>query len=82
MAFSGRTDRSKLRNRVLHPLPDASLLEKYEVENAITTAEGLQKLIDLAKDIRAARQHGEESGLSDQEIAFHDALAENETRYR
>jgi len=47
--------------------------------NAITTVEVLQELIQLAKDIRAARQRGEESGLSDEEIAFYDALAENES---
>ncbi len=47
--------------------------------NAITTAEVLQELIALAKDIRTARQRGEESGLSDEEIAFYDALAENES---
>ncbi len=47
--------------------------------NAITTAEVLQELIDLAKDIRAARQRGEEQGLSEDEIAFYDALAENES---
>lgn len=47
--------------------------------NAITTAEVLQELIQLAKDIRAARQRGEESGLTDEEIAFYDALAENES---
>ena len=47
--------------------------------NAITTAEVLQELSDLAKDIRAARQRGEEQGLSEDEIAFYDALAENES---
>ncbi len=47
--------------------------------NAITTAEVLQELIQLAKDIRAARQRGEEQGLSDEEIAFYDALAENDS---
>ncbi|KXU90178.1 DEAD/DEAH box helicase [Paraburkholderia monticola] len=47
--------------------------------NAITTAGVLQELIQLAKDIRAARQRGEETGLSDDEIAFYDALAENES---
>ncbi|MDF3054871.1 MAG: hsdR [Gammaproteobacteria bacterium] len=47
--------------------------------NAITAAEVIQELIKLAKDIRAARQRGEESGLSDEEIAFYDALAENES---
>jgi type I restriction enzyme R subunit len=47
--------------------------------NAITTAEVIQELIKLAKDIRAARQRGEEAGLSDEEIAFYDALAQNES---
>ena len=46
--------------------------------NAITTAEVLQELIGLAKDIRAAHQRGEEEGLSQEEIAFYDALAQNE----
>ena len=39
----------------------------------------LEELISLAKDIRAARSRGEETGLSDEEIAFYDALAENES---
>ncbi len=47
--------------------------------NAITTAQVIQELIDLAKDIRAARQRGEEDGLSPDEVAFYDALAENES---
>jgi len=47
--------------------------------NAITTAQVIQALIELAKDIRTARQRGEEAGLSEAEIAFYDALAENES---
>ena len=47
--------------------------------NAITTAEVLQELIDLAKDIRAANRRGEEEGLSQEEISFYDALAQNES---
>jgi type I restriction enzyme R subunit len=39
----------------------------------------LEELIQLAKDIRAARARGEETGLSEDEIAFYDALAENES---
>jgi len=50
--------------------------------NAITTAQVLEELIQLAKDIRAARSRGEETGLSDEEIAFYDALAENESARR
>ncbi|KIZ43709.1 MULTISPECIES: type I restriction endonuclease subunit R [Rhodopseudomonas] len=45
--------------------------------NAISTVEVLQELIALAKEVRAARQRGEEQGLSPEEIAFYDALAEN-----
>ena len=47
--------------------------------NAITTAEVLQELIGLARDIHAAHQRGEEEGLSQEEIAFYDALAQNES---
>ena len=47
--------------------------------NAITTAEVIQELIGLAKDIRAAHDRGEEEGLSVEEIAFYDALAQNES---
>ncbi len=47
--------------------------------NAITTAEVLQELIELAKDIRAAHRRGAEEGLSQEEISFYDALAQNES---
>ena len=47
--------------------------------NALTTAEVLQELIGLAQDIRAAHRRGEEEGLSPEEIAFYDALAQNES---
>ena len=47
--------------------------------NAITTAEVLQELIKLAKDIRAANRRGEEEGLSEEEISFYDAMAQNES---
>jgi type I restriction enzyme R subunit len=47
--------------------------------NALTTTQVIEELIQLAKDIRAARARGEETGLTDEEIAFYDALAENES---
>ena len=47
--------------------------------NAITTAEVIQELIELARDIRTAHQRGEEEGLSEEEISFYDALAQNES---
>ena len=47
--------------------------------NAITTVQVLEELIQLAKDIKAARQRGEETGLNQEEEAFYDALAENQS---
>ncbi|MDE0320793.1 type I restriction endonuclease subunit R [Candidatus Poriferisodalis multihospitum] len=46
---------------------------------AITTAEMISRLIDLAKQLREAQRHGEELGLSPEETAFYDALADNES---
>ena len=39
----------------------------------------IQELIKLAKDIRAAHERGEEKGLSQEEISFYDALAQNKS---
>lgn len=47
--------------------------------NAISTVEMIQELIALAKDIKASAARGEEQGLSPEEVAFYDALAENES---
>jgi type I restriction enzyme R subunit len=37
------------------------------------------ELIELAKDLRDANQRGDALGLSEVEVAFYDALAENES---
>jgi type I restriction enzyme, R subunit len=47
--------------------------------NAISALEMIQELIALAKDMRASQQRGDELGLSPEEIAFYDALADNES---
>ena len=47
--------------------------------NAITTAQVIEELIELAKEIREASKRGEEEGLTVEEIAFYDALADNES---
>jgi type I restriction enzyme R subunit len=43
----------------------------------ITTAEMIAQLLELAKWVREAKRQGQELGLSDEENAFYDALAEN-----
>lgn len=47
--------------------------------NAVSTFEVLQELVALAKEIREARTRGEAEGLSEDEVAFYDALADNES---
>jgi type I restriction enzyme R subunit len=47
--------------------------------NAITTAEMITRLLDLAKWVREVQNRGRELGLSIEETAFYDAIAENES---
>ena len=44
---------------------------------AIATQEVIEELIKLAKEMEAAGKRGDDMGLSDDEVAFYDALAEN-----
>jgi type I restriction enzyme, R subunit len=60
----------------------ADLLEqavrKYQ-NRAVETAQVIETLIQLAKDMRAAAARGEALGLSDDELAFYDALEVNDS---
>lgn len=47
--------------------------------NAISAVEMINELIALAKDLQEARRRGEDQGLSQEEMAFYDALAQNES---
>lgn len=46
---------------------------------AISTMEVIEELIRLAKELDAATKRGEDLGLTDDEVAFYDALAANES---
>ena len=56
----------------------ADAVARYH-NNAISAVEVIQELIAMAKDLQAARRRGEEQGLTQEEVAFYDALAENES---
>ncbi|MDY0194104.1 MAG: type I restriction endonuclease subunit R [Aliarcobacter butzleri] len=56
-------------------------LSKYH-NRAIETAKVIEELIEMAKDFSTATKHGEDLGLSFDELAFYDALAENESALR
>jgi type I restriction enzyme R subunit len=46
---------------------------------AIATQEVIEELIKLAKEMSAANQRGVDLGLNDDEVAFYDALAANDS---
>jgi len=74
--------RSQSRANVVQTRAFSDRLEAAIVRyhnNAITTAGVIQELIKLAKDICAVYRRGEEEGLSQEEISFYDALAQNES---
>ncbi len=51
---------------------------KYR-NRAIETAQVIEELIQLAKDMREAQRRGEDLKLTEDEAAFYDALADNES---
>jgi type I restriction enzyme R subunit len=53
-------------------------LRKYQ-NRAIETAQVIEELIGLAKEMREADRRGEELGLTEDEIAFYDALEVNDS---
>lgn len=55
-----------------------SAIRRYQ-NNLITAAEVIDELIKLAKDIKTADTRGEETGMTDEELAFYDALANNQS---
>ena len=46
---------------------------------AIETAQVIEELIELAKEMREAEQRGEDLGLTEDELAFYDALETNDS---
>jgi type I restriction enzyme R subunit len=53
-------------------------IKKYQ-NNLLTTAQVIEELIRLAKEIRDSDKRGEQFKLSDEELAFYDALADNQS---
>lgn len=53
-------------------------IKKYQ-NNLLTTAEIIQELINIAKEIKEADKEGEKLGLTIEEVAFYDALEVNDS---
>ncbi len=74
--------KSRARRNVVQARSFAALLEesirRYQ-NRAIETAQVIEELIRLAKEVRQATARGEKLGLSDDEVAFYDALEVNDS---
>jgi type I site-specific deoxyribonuclease, HsdR family len=74
--------RLRSRRNVVQARSFADLLEqslrRYQ-NRAIETAQVIEELIAIAKDMRTAGERGERLGLSEDELAFYDALETNDS---
>ncbi len=74
--FAGNVVQDKKFSEML-----ANVIKRYQ-NRAIETAQVIEELIEMAKKFRAAATRGDELGLTDDEIRFYDALADNESAVR
>ena len=58
-----------------------SVIKRYQ-NRSIETAQVIEELIEMAKKFAAASKRGDVLGLNDDELAFYDALANNEASVR
>ena len=77
--------KAKFRTNVVKKNKFSDLLEaalnRYKAR-AIETAQVIEELIEMAKKFRAAAHRGEALGLTEDEVRFYDALADNESAVR
>ncbi|MGZ4972875.1 MAG: type I restriction endonuclease subunit R, partial [Limisphaerales bacterium] len=74
--FAGNVVQDKKFSELL-----ANVIKRYQ-NRAIETAQVIEELIAMAKKFREAANRGEELGLSEDELRFYDALADNESAVR
>lgn len=72
-----RTRKNFIQSRKLSEMLE-NAIKKYQ-NNLLTTAQVIEELIKLAKDIREGDKRGQELGLAEDELAFYDALANNDS---
>jgi type I restriction enzyme R subunit len=77
--------KSKSHNNVVQEMKYSDRLKetlrKYN-NRAIETAQVIEELIEMAKEFKAALNRDEQLGLQPDEVAFYDALANNESAVR
>jgi type I restriction enzyme R subunit len=72
-----RSKTNLVRSRKLLEMLEGAI-KRYQV-NLLSTAEIIQELIQIAKEIKASDQRAKDLGLKEEEIAFYDALETNDS---
>ena len=72
-----RAKHNVVQSRTLMEMLESSI-KRYQ-NNLITAAEIIQEMIDLAREIKEADKRGDKMGLSKDELAFYDAVANNQS---
>lgn len=75
--IKSRSKRNMVQSRKLYEMLE-NAIRKYQ-NNILSAAEVISELINLSKEIRNADLRGESMKLSFDELAFYDALAQNES---
>jgi len=73
--IKARSRRNVVQARSFADMLDQSI-RRY-LNRAVDAAQVITELIDLAKEMREAKNRGEALGLTEDEVAFYDALAAN-----
>jgi type I restriction enzyme R subunit len=76
-SIKGFSRRNLVQSKKFSELLDAAI-KKYQ-NRAIETTQVIMELIELAKEISEAEKRGESTGLTADELAFYDALSDNES---
>ena len=72
----------RMKNNLVKSKSFLEMLEKairQYTNKSIETAQVIQELIDIARKMREDQDRGKKMALSDDEVAFYDALADNES---
>jgi type I restriction enzyme, R subunit len=72
-----RFKQNKIKNKKFSEMLE-DVIRRYQ-NRSIDSAQVVQELIEIAKQVREDKQRGKELGLSPEEEAFYDALADNKS---
>lgn len=72
-----RSRKNLVQSRALSEMLE-NAIKRYQ-NNLLSAAEIIEELIELAKEIKAADQRGDNLGLTEDELAFYDALEVNDS---